>query len=459
MKKKHNIFIMMILVLSFFKCYDAMLEEDRLEFATASKKEVENFLSKTKLKSSTNYILDVNVDQLKKEAITNSSQELTVVPVKTKDSAYYSRLVFLKIDGEIEAKIVHFHAQNTKTTNLSGEIIFTDLEGSVYGFGYYKNGLLTHLSKDLEYNKKTDDNYECRQVCGHTKDDQDCICNTQELNGFSIVVPQPYVSITTIYPQDLDGDPNCENDCNGWNPGPGTGTGNTNNSNNEASNCGENSEPSKDGKSCNCKEGYTKNASGTCIKKPCVGNPIIGEVQIASQKGKSGTIGALFGNLNNGGCVRYGGSDCTGDRNKKHDGIDLESSYGNPIYAMYDGFIYSTKYDSEGAGYYTRIQSTVNGETILISYFHLQKENRILQQSNPLRYVKAGDIIGYQGDSGNLKNAISEGTVDSHLHIEVRKHNGGNNWGYNSYELVDPRDYLKTEIDEKGNTVLNSNCN
>ena len=449
---------MIILVLVFSKCYDAMLEEEQLEFSTASKKEVENFLSRTTLKSSTNYILDVNVNQLKKEMITNSNQELTVVPVKTRDSAYYSRLVLLKIDDEVKAKIVHFHYHESKDDTFTGELIFTNLEGSVYSYGYYQDGILTHMFKESDKLAKTDDNYECRQVCGHSKDNKDCICNTQELNGFELVPPQPYISITTIYPQDLDGDPNCENDCNGWNPGPGTGSGNTNNSN-ESTNCDENSEPSTDGKSCVCKEGYTKNSSGNCVKKPCTGNPISGEIRIAPQKGKSGTSGALFGNSDSGGCVRYGGSDCTGDRNKKHDGIDIASKYGDPIYAMYDGFIYSSKHDEEGAGFYTRIQSTINGETVLISYFHLQKENRILQQSSPLKYVKAGEIIGYQGDSGNLKDAISEGTVDSHLHLEVRKHNGGSDWGYGSYDLVDPRDYLKTEIDEKGNTVLNSNCN
>mgnify|MGYP000884379127 CR=1 FL=1 len=80
--------------------------------------------------------------------------------------------------------------------------------------------------------------------------------------------------------------------------------------------------------------------------KPCKGNPIIGKLEIAPQKGKSKSKGALHG------CTRYGGS-CTGDngRNKFHAGIDIKSEHGNPIYAMYDGFIYSTKYDSNGAGF------------------------------------------------------------------------------------------------------------
>lgn len=49
---------------------------------------------------------------------------------------------------------------------------------------------------------------------------------------------------------------------------------------------------------------------------------------------------------------------------------------------MYDGFIYTSKNDPDGAGYYTRIQSTINGETIIVCYFHLQEENRELETNN-----------------------------------------------------------------------------
>jgi murein DD-endopeptidase MepM/ murein hydrolase activator NlpD len=96
---------------------------------------------------------------------------------------------------------------------------------------------------------------------------------------------------------------------------------------------------------------------------------------------------------------------------------------------MYDGFIYSTKYH-EKAGYNTRIHSTVNGKNILISYFHLQENNRILETSSPLTYVKAGDIIGYQGDSGNLKAALKKKSVASHVHIETREHDESSSWAY-----------------------------
>ncbi|WP_299105712.1 M23 family metallopeptidase [uncultured Tenacibaculum sp.] len=205
-------------------------------------------------------------------------------------------------------------------------------------------------------------------------------------------------------------------------------------------------------KKCECPEGKVEDSNGNCVQKPCKGNPIRENLEIAPQKGVSGTKGALHG------CTRFGGT-CKGigGRSKFHAGIDIKSSYGTPIHAMYDGFIYSSRYHKK-AGYNTRIQSTVNGKTILISYFHLQKENRILQ-GNPLVKVKAGDIIGYQGDSGNLKSAIEGGGVDSHVHIEVREHDGSNKWGYNHFILVDPRDYFATKIKDDGTSEPNTNCN
>ena len=209
----------------------------------------------------------------------------------------------------------------------------------------------------------------------------------------------------------------------------------------------------KSGTQCVCAEGYVKNSNNRCVKKPCKGNPIEGKLEVAPQKGKSKTKGALHG------CTRYGGS-CTGGtngRNKTHAGIDIKSSYGNPIYAMYDGFIYSTKFHKK-AGYNTRIQSTINGKTILVSFFHLQKENRVLQ-GTPLVKVEAGDIIGYQGDSGNLKGAIESGGVESHVHIEVREHDGSSKWGYKNFNLVDPRTYFSTIIKDDGTSENNTNCN
>jgi len=147
----------------------------------------------------------------------------------------------------------------------------------------------------------------------------------------------------------------------------------------------------------------------------------------------------MFGNENIGGCKRYGANHCSTPRNKKHNGIDLASTYGTSIYSMYDGVVTYTDYQPSGAGYYTNIQCIVNGETITIGYFHLQA-NILTNGAN----VTQGQVIGYQGDSGNLDNAINSGSAISHLHIKVKNANG---------TPIDPRNYLGTEIDDNGNTI------
>ncbi|MFS4456717.1 M23 family metallopeptidase [Maribacter sp. 2304DJ31-5] len=132
---------------------------------------------------------------------------------------------------------------------------------------------------------------------------------------------------------------------------------------------------------------------------------------------------------------------------KKHNGLDLKSPYGAPIYAMYDGNSklitqYNKKGNVAGAGHYVGITSGINGKTVKVLYFHMQKNNR---KSGT---VKAGDIIGYQGDSGNLKNGIKQGYAVSHVHVKAQE-NGAN---------VDPLPYLKTTIDPQTGKVTNP-CN
>lgn len=104
---------------------------------------------------------------------------------------------------------------------------------------------------------------------------------------------------------------------------------------------------------------------------------------------------------------------------------------------MYDGEAKIQEYQATGAGYHVGITSTINGNTVRLVFFHLQEAGI---KSGP---IKAGDIIGYQGDSGNLKNAIKYGSVDSHVHVKAQK-NG---------KMADPLSYFATTIDPKTGTV------
>lgn len=186
-----------------------------------------------------------------------------------------------------------------------------------------------------------------------------------------------------------------------------------------------------------CERGFIRDEMGECIpqEKPCEGNPVVAP-EIAPQSA-SGIQGGLFG------CTR-GGSGCGGDNAKKyHGGVDLLSEFGDPVFAMYDGTaVLRTQYNEDGivsgAGYYVNIFSTIDGKTVRTSYFHLQQNGRVSG------YVEAGDIIGYQGNSGNLGKAISSGMVDSHVHIKVKEEG----------ITVDPLDHLGTIIDKDSGEVL-----
>ncbi|WP_420315978.1 M23 family metallopeptidase [Ekhidna sp.] len=196
-----------------------------------------------------------------------------------------------------------------------------------------------------------------------------------------------------------------------------------------------------------CPPGYEVDSNGLCKPEnaPCEGDPVPNP-EIASQA-NSGVEGGMHG------CTRYGTTCDENNRTKWHDGIDIENEYGNPVYAMYDGFIYNTLYQSSGYGYWTQIQSTVDGKTIITQYAHLQKNGRITSGE-----VEAGDVIGYQGDSGNLSAAIANGSTVSHVHIGVLEHDGSNSWNYNTnFEEVDPRDWLSTTIDDEGTSETDCN--
>lgn len=202
---------------------------------------------------------------------------------------------------------------------------------------------------------------------------------------------------------------------------------------------------------CNClDEPEENNDIGININfvPPCPGDPLH-SIELAHQLGASGWKGGMFGNNNSpGGCTRFGANHCPTPRNKAHNGLDLISNYGQPIYAMYDGVASKLTQRKNGnvvgAGHYVSITSIVNGEEITILYFHLQEDNRFSGN------VEAGQIIGFQGDSGNLKNAIRGGNAVSHLHIKVKDENGF---------PLDPRFYLGTNMDVNGNVTQNTNCN
>lgn len=137
---------------------------------------------------------------------------------------------------------------------------------------------------------------------------------------------------------------------------------------------------------------------------------------------------------------------CNGIRGvKAHNEVDIKNPYGSPIYVVKSGT--ATLHTEEdpgtgeitGAGHYMKIKSVINGDIVEILYFHMQQNGRVSGT------VNAGDIIGYQGDSGNLKAAIEQKLSVSHLHLKARE-NG---------QKRDLLNYLATNIDPNTGLVTN----
>lgn len=387
------------------------IKDEQTAYETVGLNEAIRFFNskKTSLytKSSNKDYVIPDMDKITQEEIINSSELLTVIPATTKYENINSRILLLKVNREIESVVINMHSNKVSENNLfSGEITIVSLEGIVLRGFKIQDGIViksyqsdsSNIGNKNNKNKSTaDDSSECRQWCGHEASDPTCICNIQILNEIEITASQntsiSYLRIADLY--DLEGG-NCDINCDGWDFGGG---------------------------------GFSTDDPAQ-TKKPCVGDPVANP-EIAPQA-NSGVDGGLYGT-----CTRLGRV-CHGTPGvRPHDGIDLKNAYGEPVYAMYDGIArLATQTNKltgkvDGAGYHVSITSTINGQSLRLVYFHLQENNRIAGE------VKAGDIIGYQGDSGNLKAAIEQKLTESHVHIKARL-NG---------VTANPLDYLKTKID------------
>jgi len=97
-----------------------------------------------------------------------------------------------------------------------------------------------------------------------------------------------------------------------------------------------------------------------------------------------------------------------------HTGMDIASTYGAPIHATADGIVIRAGLD----GGYGRLIVIDHGFGVTTWYGHLSGFN-----VQPGMHVKAGDVIGYEGDSGR--------STGPHLHYEIRIYNTPvNPWPY-----------------------------
>lgn len=114
-------------------------------------------------------------------------------------------------------------------------------------------------------------------------------------------------------------------------------------------------------------------------------------------------------------------------RRRNHNGVDIPLKTGDPIYATFDGKVRYTKYNTGGYGNLVIVRHKNGLETW---YAHLSKSNVEENQ-----YVKAGEVIGYGGNTGR--------STGPHLHFEVRYFDQS----FDPEFLLDfPTGELKTEL-------------
>lgn len=127
-----------------------------------------------------------------------------------------------------------------------------------------------------------------------------------------------------------------------------------------------------------------------------------------------------------------------------HSGIDFSKyrDYDQPIGAAYDGKVVGlvTGYDKDGdTANYVAVYHPGQGITGL--YYHMSKAADGLKVGDE---VKAGNIIGYQGNSGHSYGA--------HLHFQVNR-GEGIKWGQD----IDPGPFVTTGIFNPGGPVIGVN--
>jgi murein DD-endopeptidase MepM/ murein hydrolase activator NlpD len=125
-------------------------------------------------------------------------------------------------------------------------------------------------------------------------------------------------------------------------------------------------------------------------------------------------------------------------RGRVHGGVDISATTGSLIFAAADGTV-EYAHDPGGYGFFARLKfreekpgagGCTPGAEVSIIYAHLLDDPKT---PHPSRVVKAGDIVGRVGCSGNAKGMCSP-SPESHVHVTVERGPGR--------QRIDPGSYL-----------------
>lgn len=172
------------------------------------------------------------------EDISNSNEQLAVIPVTTVYENLNSRLTLLEINGELKSVVVSLNPfENSTDAIYYGEILITDMYGNfIKAFKIENNLIVSEYFSNSNQNRNLGETYN-RDQPGDTGGSCSCLFSVCDLCMLDEVViyssspppPTPYVSIAHMYPTGGgDTQSNCEVGCdNNWNYGGG-GNGNYN---------------------------------------------------------------------------------------------------------------------------------------------------------------------------------------------------------------------------------------
>ena len=115
---------------------------------------------------------------------------------------------------------------------------------------------------------------------------------------------------------------------------------------------------------------------------------------------------------------RYGNTGFTALGYSFHNGVDIAAPCGKPVYAAADGTIKATGTGEAAYGNWIAIKHTINTKTgqhdIITLYGHL----RTIKVSGGQK-VERGDLIGYEGNTGNTTRLLYGPERGCHVHFTV----------------------------------------
>lgn len=119
---------------------------------------------------------------------------------------------------------------------------------------------------------------------------------------------------------------------------------------------------------------------------------------------------------------RYGNTGFTALGYNFHNGIDLAAPAGTSIYAAADGTIEAVGRGQAAYGNWVAIRHQISGkltQELITLYAHM-----ISYTVKPGQKVKAGDLVGYEGNTGNTSRLLYGPERGYHIHFTVFDANG-----------------------------------